>query len=192
MNKYPDELTIDAYNEWMRDDLIVKDHDLYNEQMNDYIRLNFQRAKRLLKTTELNEELVQLVEDIDRDQNWLMIAEPWCGDVVHLLPILKKMEELNSHVKVKIVLRDQNLDLMDQHLTNGGRSIPKVIVSDQDSPTLFTWGPRSKNATDYLTKLNNDSTINKDQAKMLLQKWYNQDKGISIQEELINLIKNGN
>ena len=66
------------------------------------------------------------------------------------------MAEVNSNINLQLVLRDENLELMDLFLTNGGRSIPKLIALDKDLNILFTWGPRPQTATnmvlDYKTK----------------------------------------
>ncbi|AYC30295.1 thioredoxin family protein [Paenisporosarcina cavernae] len=72
----------------------------------------------------------------------LVITEDWCGDAMLNNPILRKVAEAAS-IDVRVVYRDQTLDLMDRYLTNGGRSIPVYLLMNQDGKVLTTWGPRA-------------------------------------------------
>lgn len=56
------------------------------------------------------------------------LAEDWCGDVVSNLPILGRLAEESGKLDVRVFLRDQNLDIMDQYLKEGQfRSIPVFV-----------------------------------------------------------------
>ena len=68
----------------------------------------------------------------------LIITESWCGDAAHVIPALNKMAELNPNIDVKLVLRDENLELMDMFLTKGGRAIPKVIMIDDETGAVLS------------------------------------------------------
>ena len=49
-----------------------------------------------------------------------------------------------ANIEVRFLLRDQNLELMDQYLTNGtARAIPKYIFIDQNGNEVAVWGPRA-------------------------------------------------
>lgn len=162
------------------------------EQQEDliyYTKLNAQRSKRIAKTLKLDPNLVEQIEAIREKQNWILITESWCGDAANGVPILSALSELNSNIDLKIVLRDENLELMDQFLTNGGRSIPKLIVSDIKQEIQFTWGPRPKAAQDLYDDWKDDSSnIPYKEFQVELQKWYNADGGKSVQEELGKLL----
>ena len=41
-------------------------------------------------------------------------------------------KESGENIELKIVLRDENEELMNEFLTNGSRSIPKLIVLDEN------------------------------------------------------------
>ena len=60
----------------------------------------------------------------------LVLAEGWCGDAAQILPVINKIAEYSSLIDLKVVCRDENPELMDQFLTNGSKSIPKVIIID--------------------------------------------------------------
>lgn len=83
----------------------------------------------------------------------IVLTEDWCGDALLNNPILMKIaEELN--LDVRFVLRDSNLELMDQYLTNGtARSIPIFIFIDEEGNEKAVWGPRATEAQELVDSL---------------------------------------
>lgn len=80
----------------------------------------------------------------------IVLTEDWCGDAMLNLPILLKLSEA-ANMQVRILLRDQNLDLMDQYLTNGkARSIPIFIFIDEDGNEVAKWGPRAEKVQKFV------------------------------------------
>ena len=154
----------------------------------DYTKLNFSRSKRLDKTIKLSEEQNRYFQDIDIKQTWLVITEPWCGDAAQSLPFFNKLASTSGNIELKIVLRDENPELMDSFLTYGSRSIPKLIILDKNMEVVNHWGPRSKAATkvvdDYVQK---HAKID-EQLKTDLQLWYNKNKGEAIIAEMQDLV----
>lgn len=74
----------------------------------------------------------------------IVLTEDWCGDAMLNIPILLKLSEA-ANIQVRMLLRDQNLELMDQYLTNGtARSIPIFIFIDENGSEIAKWGPRAK------------------------------------------------
>ncbi len=129
---------------------LVEDGSTTGEQTlekNNYTKLNFSRTKRLDKTAEISKAHIDIFKNISDKQTWLVISEPWCGDAAQTLPFLNKIAHLSKNIDLKILLRDENLELMDKFLTNGSRSIPVVIMLDENLNVFHTWGPRSQNAT---------------------------------------------
>ena len=50
-------------------------------------------------------------------------------------------------IELKIALRDDNDELMQHFLTNGGKAIPKLIVLEAESlEDVADWGPRPHDA----------------------------------------------
>jgi len=150
----------------------------------EYTKLNFSRTKRLDKTAHIPEQYVDDFKDISPKQTWLVISEPWCGDAAQTLPFLNKLASLSEHIDLKIVLRDENLELMDQFLTNGSQSIPMVIMLDEETNVLQTFGPRSKAASKLVSDYKTEHGVIDDAFKEMLQVWYNNDKGISILNDI--------
>ena len=59
-----------------------------------------------------------------------------CGDAAHVLPVLNKFAENDTTITLSILLRDDNEELMDRFLTNGTRSIPKLIILNADGQVM--------------------------------------------------------
>ena len=159
-----------------------------SEVMSNYGKLNRQRMKRLEKTVDLNESLTAKASNIRRKMIWLVITEGWCGDAAQSIPIIEKIAAKTSNVEIRYILRDENLELMDKHLTNNGRSIPKLIALDADTlEELGTWGPRPKLAMDYFIEMR-ESGMEKPEMMENLQRWYLKNKEQAIQIEFEELI----
>ncbi|WP_217589146.1 thioredoxin family protein [Lentibacillus saliphilus] len=74
----------------------------------------------------------------------IILTEDWCGDAMLNVPVLLRLAELTD-MPVSILHRDENLELMDQYLTNGtARSIPIFIFIDEDGNEVAKWGPRAQ------------------------------------------------
>lgn len=149
-----------------------------------YTKLNAQRSKRIGKTSVINPDLESKIKTMPK-QTWLLITETWCGDAANSVPLIAKLAELNPLIDLRIVLRDENLELMDQFLTKGGRSIPKLIALDEDLNVQFDWGPRPKDAQDlYWGWREREDREPYKEFQVTLQKWYNDNKSGAIQEEI--------
>jgi thioredoxin-like negative regulator of GroEL len=155
----------------------------------DFSILNDKRMDRLDKTLKVSEETQISINNLKNSFTFLVIAEGWCGDAAQIVPILNKIAEASTKIDLKIVLRDENEALMNQFLTNGSKSIPKIIIVNNENKVINSWGPRPSIATkmvlDYKAKNGNlDADFKKN-----LQVWYNKDKGNSTQEDLLKLLK---
>lgn len=163
----------------------------HSEEMLAYSRLNMHRMNRLNKTIKITPELAAVVQEIDKPIYFLIISEIWCGDAAQNLPIIAKLAELNEEIELRIVWRDENLELMDEYLTNGGRSIPKLIIVDaQTYEELATWGPRpaaAQGMTEARKKEENPEPYSEFVKKVQL--WYAKDRTKSSQEELVTVLK---
>ncbi|MFT4576280.1 MAG: thiol-disulfide isomerase/thioredoxin [Polaribacter sp.] len=155
----------------------------------NYSMLNDKRMARLDKKIKLSETTIERLNNVKKAQTWLLITEGWCGDAAHILPVMNKMSAENENINLKVILRDENPELMNQFLTNGSMSIPKLVVLDTNDVVVSSWGPRpsiaSKMVVDYKEKHGGlDSDFKKD-----LQLWYNKNKGVNIQEDLLAFLE---
>lgn len=96
---------------------------------------------------EANEQTVDLAatdlaffQQLPQPLNVLVLAEDWCGDVINNLPVLGRLAAASGKLTVRIFLRDQHLDLMDQYLNQGQfRSIPVFAFFDDTFRELGHW-----------------------------------------------------
>ncbi len=153
-----------------------------------YAKLNQARMQRLEKTGELYLETKQALDRIKQEFVWIVITEGWCGDAAQNITPLFLMSEYCKKIDLKLVLRDENLDLMDNYLTNGSRSIPKLICfNKKTNQEVFIWGPRPAEAQKIVSELI-AKKASLEEKSIVAQKWYNEDKTVSLQKEFVDLI----
>ncbi len=159
-----------------------------SEAMVHYTELNQQRMHRVEKSIVLLPAAEELIRSISVPQTWLVLTEAWCGDAAHSIPVMHVLAALNPLIDVRLLLRDENAGLMDRYLTNGvSRSIPKLIGLDTATlEELFTWGPRPAPLQEIFTRLKGDG-IEFHAIKEELQRWYNKDKTLAVQQEIAAL-----
>lgn len=155
----------------------------------DYTKLNWSRMNRWIKTGQLSEALKEAVQAIDTPQAWIVITEPWCGDAAHNIPFIQMAADANPLITVRYVLRDTAPFLIDQYLTNGTKSIPKLIIRNAAGQDLGTWGPRPASCQEVYTRLK-AAQAPFDTVKVEIQNWYNHNKGEDVQAELTAVLKN--
>ncbi|WP_438962656.1 thioredoxin family protein [Nonlabens sp.] len=155
----------------------------------NYTMLNNQRMKRLDKTMKILPENQEFLETFNQDVYFLIITESWCGDAAQTMPMMYKVAQA-AGVDFKIVLRDENPELMDQFLTNGGRSIAKLILVDKKTGLpVTTWGPRPTKATALVAAEKAAKGALGPEFKQELQTWYNKDKGKDTENDLVEMLK---
>lgn len=153
-----------------------------------FTRLNRARMLRLDKTVEVDAAASAVLRNTDRPMIWLTLTEGWCGDAAQNIPVIEKIAAESDNIETRYLLRDENPGLMDLFLTNGARSIPKLIALDAETlEVLGTWGSRPAVAQQLFTGLKAEGV---EKAAILehIQRWYNGDRGKSLQEEFAVLI----
>ena len=187
----PKAISYDGY-KFLVSNLISEGKSTGYTQTEDYLnysKLSERRMKRWDKVFKLNDEDKAFLNTINTPITFLTISEGWCGDEAHALPILNKIAEYTPEITLKIVFRDENDALMEQFLTNGSKSIPKLIALDEKLNVLFTWGARPSIAKQMVFDYKEKHGKLTPEFKEDLQKWYNKDKGRTIVEDIINELK---
>lgn len=160
-----------------------------SDELSNFSKLNDKRMKRLDKQTKLSKNTILKTQNVLNDFTWLVLTESWCGDAAQTLPLINKFAEANKKIDLKVVLRDDNEALMNQFLTNGSKSIPKLIVIENKSNKIVgSWGPRSKKAAKMVTDYKEKNGKIDAKFKTELQLWYNKDKGLNIEKEMVDLL----
>lgn len=155
-----------------------------------YTRLNLARMQRLNKTAVIEPGLEEAIKSIGAPRKWYVLTEAWCGDAAQCVPVIAKAAALTPHISLTLMLRDENPDVMSQYLTNGGKSIPKLIGLDENGNELFTWGPRPSGAQEIYAAFMAEPGRPFSELTESLQRWYNADKTLSCQKELLAAMKN--
>jgi hypothetical protein len=163
---------------------------IQSEDLLNYSKLNDRRMTRLDKTIQLSHETLLALKKNDKPITWLVLTEGWCGDAAQALPVINKIANESDLITLKIIFRDEHEELMGHFLTNGGRSIPKLLVLNSENNVLNTWGPRPNIATKMVQDYKNAHGQLDAAFKQELQVWYNKDKGVNIQENMVGLLTN--
>ncbi|MBC7847092.1 MAG: thioredoxin family protein [Flavobacterium sp.] len=176
----------------MISDLLIEGKSTGYEQSEShtyYSGLNDARMDLLDKTITISEGNIGKLKSLKRKYIWLVLAEGWCTDSSQIIPFLNKMAYESGKIELKIVLPDENEDLMDLFMTNSVRAIPKLIVVDKESGDVFgSWGPMPKGARDLIRNYKEKNGEIDETAKSDLETWYLNDKGVAVQQELIDLM----
>lgn len=162
-----------------------------SEDLTHYSTLNEVRMNRLDKTIHVPDEIKEKLGKLKKQHTLLVISEGWCGDAAQIVPVMNKLVGESDKLDLKIVLRDENDELMDDYLTNGARSIPKLVLVETDSLVARgSWGPRPHDAAKLIMDDKAKHGVVTPEAKEELQKWYLHDKGVSTMEEITLLLEN--
>lgn len=135
------------------------------------------------------EGVVARVEAVPGAWGLLVITEDWCIDAVATIPTVAALADAASNLDLRVLSRDENLGLMDEHLTQGTkRAIPVVIVLDGEGRERGWWGPRPADLqawfySDGAQALDNDARYRE------LRKWYARDRGQTTLDEVVQIIE---
>jgi hypothetical protein len=121
------------------------------------MQVNQEQLDQVYSQVSLTEDDLTLLKDV-AEQNWrgVVLTADWCGDAALNVPIVQKIAEA-SGMELRYLIRDENLELMDQYLTNGkSRSIPIFIFIDGTGNERMVWGPRAPQVEDLVGSLRAD------------------------------------
>ncbi|MDO4729137.1 MAG: thioredoxin family protein [Bacteroidota bacterium] len=158
-------------------------------QYKEYTKLNWSRQSRWMKSGVLEADVIAFLKNINQKMYWTVITEPWCGDAAHIVPFIELMSRENEKIEVNYELRDTAPFTIEKYLTNGAKSIPKLIVRDEHGNDLLIWGPRPQQCQLQFEEEKKQG-LPMEQIKANVQKWYNQDKGKEIQQEITSSLQN--
>ena len=151
----------------------IKDHDLW---------------VALYKRVTIPIEISARVEALGGHWHLLVLSEDWCGDSVNIVPIVAKLCESVSNMDMRILARDENLDIMDEHLTGGkSRSIPIVILLNQKYQECGWWGPRPSELQKWV--IEKGMKLPKDERYREVRTFYARDHGLTTMGEIVGMLE---
>ena len=132
-------------------------------------------------------EISARVETLGGHWHLLVLNEDWCGDAVNIVPIVAKLADSVSNVDLRILARDENLDIMDAHLTGKSRSIPIVILLNKKFEECGWWGPRPRALQKWVTE--KGMLLPKDERYREIRTFYARDRGLTTMEEIVSMLE---
>ncbi|HJF32243.1 MAG TPA: thioredoxin family protein [Sporosarcina psychrophila] len=125
------------------------------EQYMDKMEKHKEESFRIYEQFEVpaDDEFIELLKE--KKPDILVITEDWCGDAMMNNPILRRIAEA-ANLDVRTAYRDADTDLIDKHLTNGGRSIPVYLLLNEKGEVEAKWGPRAAVIQEYVLELRKD------------------------------------
>ena len=135
----------------------------------------------------VGEEYVQRVAAVPGAWHLLALSEDWCGDAVNTVPVVAKLVALSPNLDLRVLARDENLDVMDAHLTGTSRSIPIVILLDADYRERDWWGPRPTALQDSVS--GEWKVLEKSSRYREARMWYARDRGRTTLEEVVTMLE---
>jgi len=118
----------------------------------------------------------------------LVFTETWCGDAAHALPFFNEWA-IATKIPLRIVFRDEHPELMDQFLTDGGRSIPKWVRLNDHFEAVTNWGPRPSELTEHYKEWKAEPDFDKSEWSLFAQDWYNKNKGRALENDIFDLMR---
>lgn len=112
------------------------DYEAYKAQMTR----NRERFEENEQTVQLGADDLAFFQSLPQPLDVLVLTEDWCGDAIANLPVLGRLAAESGKLNLRVFLRDQNLDLIDQYLNDGKhRSIPTFVFFGDDFRELGHW-----------------------------------------------------
>ncbi|WP_439880088.1 thioredoxin family protein [Pontibacter sp. MBLB2868] len=173
-------------------ELVADNRTTGNEQTAQKIgftKLNMQRMKRVEKQFSLLAGLGELLNLHQPAWEWQVLVEAWCGDGAQVLPAIAGVVAEVPSIHLTVLLRDENPELMDSCLSNGSRSIPKLICLNKETgERLFVWGPRPTYIQQQVLQFKAEHPeADHDTLMQQVQLWYAKDRSQALQQDLLVL-----
>jgi len=118
------------------------------------MKVNRDELTRVYEQLEFTEEDRAFWQELAvKSSKGIVLTADWCGDAALNVPVLQRIAE-EANIEWRFLIRDENLELMDQYLTNGtSRAIPIFIFLDEEGHQTAVWGPRAPEVQEMITSL---------------------------------------
>lgn len=140
----------------------------------------------LYRRAKLSDDVFPRIARLQQPWHLLVLSEDWCGDSINTLPAIARLTEAAPLIDMRIIGRDANPDLITSHLTGLSRSIPVIIVLDDDFIEHGWWGPRPGELQTWVTE--SGLALPRDERYRQVRMWYARDHGQTAVQELLEII----
>lgn len=160
---------------------------------NDFIsrtKKNQKRFQEVYSKVRLTEKEIEYIQDLNIPIKILIIAENWCSDSFHVLPILKKFGEYNDLIQLIIVPRDDVLDIFEEkYLTGGKAKIPFILFLNDRDEEVHRWIERTNDTYEKINELKSKNMEKADFYKKVLSIFLNEKTVNNNARDLFNVLK---
>jgi hypothetical protein len=160
----------------------------WNRYLADEVSEHVDLWAGVYRKSKIPEWAVEELEALGRSWNLMAIAEDWCGDASNLVPIFARLAEASPRVDFRILNRDENPELMDMYLTNGSRSIPIVVIMDEEFRPVGRWGPRPAELQEFVITEKRAARRTSSEIYKDARQWYARDRGETTLRELLKVM----
>lgn len=158
------------------------------EEFIEAAQQNQQMWREMYRRAEVPEEIVERMRKLTSPRYLLVLLEDWCGDAVNTIPAVARLAEAVPQLDLRVLRRDENLDLMDQHLTGTSRAIPVVMVLDEAFEEIGWWGSRPKELQAWFLSEEAQAMAKEDRYREM-RRWYARDRARSTLAEIAELLE---
>lgn len=133
----------------------------------------------------VNDDILDVARQLPAKRHLLVLVEDWCGDAFNSVPWLARLADaVADKLELRVLRRDENLDLMDEHLSpTGGRAIPVVMVLDENFEEIGWWGSRPAELQAWVDETG--VALEKSERYRQIRLWYARDRGVSTLTEVL-------
>lgn len=142
----------------------------------------------IARRARISADVVERLRALPAPRYLLALTEDWCGDAVNTLPFVARLADEVPQLEFRVLERDQNLDLMDAHLSGTSRAIPVVIVLDEHYRELGWWGSRPEPLQRWVKSEESQQLETEDRYREV-RRWYARDQGRTAMEEITQLLE---
>ncbi len=123
--------------------------------------------------------------ELGRELKLLVLTEDWCGDAANTVPMIARFAELAPRIEMRLLKRDEHLELIDLYRSGESRSIPLAVVLDAAFIPVGRWGPRPRELQQFVIRekracIRPNADIYRD-----VRGWYARDRGATTLRELL-------
>lgn len=140
----------------------------------------------MYRTSAVPTEAIERLRRAGSGLRLLALSEDWCADCVSTLPIIARLTE-QADVDLRILGRDANDDLMSAHFSSGTRSIPVVMVLDDQFRERGWWGPRPAAVQRWYR--NEGLLLPGPERSRRKRTWYARDRGRTTVLEILDVVE---
>jgi hypothetical protein len=161
----------------------------WKRYLNEEVREHSDLWRGVWERTRSPAEQLDRLTGIGGSWRLLVLSEDWCGDASNTVPVLARLAADAPQLELRILKRDENLELMDLYLTNGSQSIPLAIVLDDAGDAVGQWGPRPVELQEMVIREKRAGERPMSEIYKDTRRWYATDRGVTTIRELVDRIE---